>query len=340
MPTLAAYFDTSGASFLFKKDKKNIDIYPFPYVYSKSLFGNQCSEKDFCQSTLDLVLSDKKVKASTCDIILSSFGKPPEFSIKPKFTVGISDLVKDCEDYFVAAIGSESYVTPNSFSTVSCSDNQVVKKSDEQNDTMENLRIYPQAIPDDISIQSEIDKSIILGMPSGLKTDKKNRIMFTGGRFFQRSSNVELDYVLILDLIKTPGVYDVYIDHNNSFPLVQSMKMYDKSIDIDMEDYIENVGTFICCGGSVECLLKTTVGEDQFFEIGKDRIDVIPLKLVSPAKLHIKNSTLGSLDVHTKGGNIGLVFDTRSSRANISSDVKLFNTCVRQFGKSFEKDKK
>lgn len=340
MPTLAAYFDTSNASFLFIKDKKHIDISPFPYVYSKSLFGNQCLEKEFYQSILDMVLAAKKAKVSTCDLVVSSFNNPPEFSVKPKLKVGIQDLVSSCDDYFSVVISGASYVTPNSSLMPPCQRDPVVKNSDEQSDALENLCIYPHAIADDISIQSEIDKKIILGMPLGLKTDNKNKILFSGGRFFQRTFNKELEYIMILDLIKKPVVYDVFIDRNNALPLVQSMKMYDKSLDIDIKDYIENVGTFVCCAGPVECLLKTTVGEDQFFEIEKDRIDVVPLKLDSPAKLHIKNSALGALDIRTKGGEVGLVFDTRVSKGGIYSDVKLFNECLRQFGKGFIKDKK
>ncbi len=339
MSTLAAYFDTSNASFLFIKDKKHINIFPFPYVYSKSMFGNQCSEKEFCQGILDTALANNQAKASTCDLVVSSFRNPPEFSVKPKLEVGIQDLVRDCDNYFPVVISGESHVTPNSFFMSSRQGDLAVKNYDEQSDTLENLCIYPHIIVDDISIQSEIDKKIILGMPAGLKTDNKNKILFSGGRFFQRTFNRELDYIMILDMIKKPAVYDVFIDRNNAFPLVQSMKMYDKSLDIDMEKYIESVGTFICCEGSVECLLKTSVGEDRFFEIAKDRVDVVPLKLDSPAKLHIKNSTLGSLDIYTVGGEVGLVFDTKVSREGIYSDVKLFNVCVRQFGKSFVKDK-
>ena len=340
MPTLAAYFDTSSASFLFKKDKKNIAFSTFPYVYSKSLFGNQCSENEFCQSILNMILEDNKVKGSKCDLVLSSFGDPPEFSIKPKFKVGIQDLVKDCDDYFPVVITGTSYVTPNATLFSSCRSDLEERNPDEQNDALEDLCIYPQAITSDISIQSEIDKKIILGVLPGLKTDNKNNILFSGGRFFRRIVNKELDYILILELIKKPGVYNIFIDRNNSFPLIQSMKMYDKSSDIDIEDYIENIGTFICCGGSVECLLKTSVGEDQFIQIEKDRVDIVPLKLGSPAKIHIKNSTLGSLDLHTKGGEVGIVFDTRVSRGSIYSNTKLFNECVRQFGKGFSKDKK
>lgn len=321
-------------------DKKDIDIFSFPYVYSKSLFGNQCLERDFCQSIIDMVLEEKKAKESTYDLVISSFNNPPEFFVKPKLEVGIQDLVRDCDDYFPVVISGESCITPNSSLVSSCQNDPVTEGSDEQSDALENLYIYPQVIADDILIQSEIDKKIILGMSPGLKIGKKNKILFTGARFFQRTFNRELDYIIILDLIKKPGAYNIFIDRNNAFSLVQSMKMYDKSLDTDLEDYIENVGTFIYCGGSVECLLKTSIGEGQFFKIEKDRIYVVPLKLNSPATLHIKTPSLGSLDIHTKGGEVGLVFDTRVSKESIYTDVKLFNECVRQFGKGFVKDKK
>jgi hypothetical protein len=342
MPTVVAiYFDTSSASFLFKKDKKStVDILPFPYVYSKSLFGNQYSEKDYYQGILSAVIEDKKAKLSMCDLIISSFSNPPEISKKPKLTVGVQDLVRDCEDYFPVVISGDSFVSPNQASISSCPNNVLIKESDEQDDALENLCIYPQAIPDDISIQSDIDKKIVLGMPSGLKLDSRSNILFTGGRFFQRTFNRELDYILILELIKKPGVYNVFVDRKNAFALVQSMKMYDKSLDLNLEDYVENIGTFICGGGSVECLLKTDVGEDRFFEVEKDRVEVTPIRLESGSKLHVKSSALGSVDVHTKGGDVGLVFDTRVSKSSIYSNTRLFSECLKQFGRGFVKDKK
>lgn len=340
MPTLAAFFDTSNASFLFIKDKKHIDIIPFPYVYSKSLFGNQCLEKDFYQHILEAVLTEKNIKIASCDLVISFFNNPLEFSIKPKLKIGLQELVKNCDDYFPVVISGESYLTPNSHLTSTCDSDPIPESSDEQRDILENLCIYPHAIANDISVQSQIDKKIISGMPLGLKLDNKNKILFTGARFFQRTFNKELDFILILDLIKKGGIYNVFIDRNNAFPLVQSMNMYDKKLEIDIEEYIENIGTFICCGGSVECLLKTSIGEDQFFEIEKDKIEVVQLKLDSPAKLHIKNSVLGSIEISTEGGELGLVFDTRVSRASIYSNVKLVNESVRQFGRNNVKGKK
>jgi hypothetical protein len=339
MPTLAVYFDTSNSSFLLKKDKRNINIYPFPYVYSKSLFANQYLEKDLCKSIIEMVIADKKVKSSTYDMVVSFFSNLPELFKKPKFKVGIQDLVRDCEEYFPVVISGESYVTPNSFLISTSRNDSTDNNSNELNDSIENLYIYPHVISDDISIQGELDKKIVHAMSSGLKTDGKNKILFSGGRFFQRNFNKELDYVMILSLIKKLGVYDIFIDRSNAFPLVQSMKMYDKSLDISLSDHIEGTGTFVCSGGSVECLLKTSVGEDRFFEIEKDRVAVVPLMLDSPAKIHIKSPSLGSLDINTKGGEIGLVFDTRVSRGSVYSSVKLFNECIREFSKSFSREK-
>ena len=336
MPLLAAYFDTSVISFLLKKDKKSVEFFTFPYVYSKGTLSSQCNEQDFYKHLIEQFLSEKRVKLNSCDVITSGFLNPPEISVRSKFSAGITDVVQNSSEYVPIVVNNHSFIskdTLNSFSK--CEDGN--KLETENNDFGEldyysNLCIYPQIVSDDLSTQSDIDESISKKVPLNFEIETRKKVILTGGRFAQNICSRELNYVLMCDLIKGYGVYDVFMDYNNAFPLVQLVKMYDKDLDIAVEDYIENTGLYIKSQGSVECLLSTGVGEDQFMEIEKDKIFVMPLKLDSPARISVKSSSLGSVDITTSGGEVGIIFDTRMDNESVYSNVRVFNDCIKQFG--------
>jgi len=340
MPLLAAYFDTSVVNFLLKKDKKSVEFFTFPYVYSKGTLSSQCDEQGFYKQLIEEYLSEKKIKINSCDIIISGFLNPPEISIKLKFSAGIMDVVQSSAEYIPIVVNSHSFITKdvvNSFSHCEDGNKLAVENKDfGELDYYSNLCIYPQMVSDDLSTQSDIDENISKRIPLNFKIETRKKIILTGGRFAQNVCSRELNYVLMSDLIRGHGVYNVFMDYSNAFPLVQLAKMYDKDVDIAIEDYIEHVGLYIKSEGSVECLLSTGVGEDQFMEIDKDKIFVMPLKLDSPARLSVKSSSLGSVDITTVGGEVGIVFDTRTGNESVYSDVRIFNDCIKQFGSAFK----
>ncbi len=342
MPLLSAYFDTSVVSFLIKKDKKKVEILNFPYVYSKGLLSNQCLEHEFYESVIKKILSDRKIKIESCDILTLGFIDPPYLSLKTKFSVGVSDLIQNSDDYYPIVVNNYSFVTKDTINSFSlCKDKEINPKEDEieQLNYYSNLCVYPQIVSDDISNQSDVDEKITQRIPSDFKLESNKKIMFTGGRFAQNVTGKELNYILILEMLKGFGAFDVYLDSNNAFLLSQTLKMYDKDQLFSIEDFVENLGLFIRAGGPVECLLSTGVGEDQFIEIEKDKIIVMPLHLDNYAKISIKTSQLGTLNLKTKGGLVGLVFDTRSDDKSVYKDVKLLNECLKQFGRTFEGSK-
>ncbi|NMB91889.1 hypothetical protein GYA37_03535 [candidate division WWE3 bacterium] len=342
MPLLAAYFDASVVSLLLKEDKKDIEFFTFPYVYSESILSNQCSDKEFYKFLIERFLSERKIKLSSCDLIVSGFLEAPDFIDDSKFKVGITDLIQNSTEYIPIVVNSSSIVTNNfisSFSFCNAEDKGSNNRDFGELDYHSNLCVYPQIVSDDLSAQSDLDKDISKKLPLDFKIGDNRKIVFTGGRFTQNICSKELNYVLALDLIKNPGIYEIYMDTKNVFPLVQLLKMYDKDVDIYAGDYIESTGLLVKFKGSIECLLSTKVGEDQFIEIDKDRMFVIPLKLDLPARLSIKSSALGSTDISTLGGEVGIIFDTRTSGESIYSNVKTFNDCIKQFGNSFKQEK-
>ena len=342
---LAAYFDTSVVSFLLKKDKQSIEFFTFPYVYSEGTLSNQCNNKDFYKFLIEKFLTERKIKLGSCDLVVSGFLEAPDFIDNSKFKVGIVDLVQNSTDYLPIVVNNSSLITSNFINSFSLCNEDIESSMGNRDfgelDYYSNLCIYPQIVSDDLSTQSNFDKNISKKLPNNFKIESKKKIVFTGGRFAQNVCSKELNYVLLLDLIRGSGIYNLYMDNKNAFLLVQLLKMYDKDVDIYEEDYLENIGLLIKSKGSVECLLSTKVGEDQFIEIDKDKVFVMPLKLDSPARLSIKSSALGSTDIPTLGGEAGIIFDTRVNEESIYSNVKILNDCIKQFGKSLQdiKDK-
>lgn len=337
MPLLSAHFDTSVISFFIKKDSKSSEILNFPYVYSKNILSNQCTQQEFYTYVIEKILSERKIKTGSCDILISGFINPPELPLKTKFSIDAHSLVESSEDYIPIVLNNFSFLTKGVVSSFSyCKEGD--KKGYHERDMGEfdyyaNLCIYPQIQPNDVSAQSDIDENITQRVPSNFKLPSEGKIIFTGGRFAQNSNNKELTYILILETLRGLGVYDVYLDTSNVFLLSQTVKMYDRKQTFPLEDYIDNLGSFVRTGGSAECLLSSGVGDDQFIEIEKDKIFVMPLNLDSPAKLKIKSNALGNLETKTKGGKLGIVFDTRSEDKSIYSDVKIFNDCIKQFSR-------
>ena len=341
MPLLAVHFDTSVVNFLLKKDKEGAEFYTFPYVYSKSTLSNQLSEADFYKKLIDKFLTGRGVKFSACDIVVSGFVNLPKLNFEPKLSVGVNDLIHNSEDMVPIFVDNFSVFTKDTISSSKQFLSDLKLSTENAKDFGEydyyaNLTVYPQTISDDISTQSQLDENIFKQAPSDLKVETGRKIIFTGGRFTQYTSNEELSYILMLSLLKGVGAYTVFLDKKNAFSLYQTAKMYDKDLQIILEDYVESIGTIIKTGGSVECLLKGEVGEGRFFEIEKDKILVIPLDPSSHTTLNVKNNLLGSLEIPVKGGEVGLIFDTRDSNSNIYSNMKMFNECVKQFGDALE----
>lgn len=333
MPLIAAHFDTSGISFLIKKDKKSTEMLNFPYVYSKGILSNQASQKDFHKYLIEKILTERGIKISTCDILTCGFMDPPDIDLKTKFSVGVVDLIESSEEFVPVFINSDAFITNGSISAFSkCRGEENSSERDfGEYDQLANFCVYPHTIPDDISSQISVDSRVFSRLPDNLKFESGRKIVFTGGRFSQNILNKELNYILMLEVTKGLGVFDVYLDTSNAFFLNKIVQMYNRELAPNVENFLENSGLVIRTGGATECLLSNGVGDDQFIEIEENRIFIMPLNVENPAKLSLKSHTLGTIDVRTNGGKIGLIFDTRTGEESIYSDVKLFNDCLKQF---------
>lgn len=342
MPLVAAHFDISGSSFYIQKSKKISGMFNFPYVYSKGIFSNQCTEKEFNKILIEKVLSDWNISPSRCNLITSGFMDAPEVDLKTKFSIGVVDLIESSDELLPVFINDCSFITKGVLNSYVSSKDAVMDTTNRDfgdRDQTANLSVYPNMISKDLSAQASLDSRLFQRIPKNFQFESGRKIVFTGGRFSQPVVDKELDYILILEALKGHGFFEIYMDNFNAFSLFKTIQMYDRDIDIPTSEYIKSLGTFIKTGGSAECLLSTGMGNDQFIEIEENKIFVLPLNVQNPAKLSVKSSVLGTIDIRTSGGDVGLVFDTRVEDTSIYSDVKILNDCIRQFSEILKKDK-
>ena len=245
MSLLAAHFDTSGVSFLIQKRRNSIELVDFPYVYSKCILSNQCTKKEFYTYLIEKILSDRQIKPSTCNILTSGFMDPPEIDLKTKFSVSIVDLIENTDEFIPVYVNNSSFITKGFLSSYENCRSRDEKENIEigKKDRVANLCIFPQAIPFDVSSQTNLDSEIYKKIPKNLTFESGRKIVFTGGRFSQKIRNKELNYILMLELLKGYGVFEAYLDDSNVLSLFKTIQMYDMSLVSSIYDYIENSGT-------------------------------------------------------------------------------------------------
>ena len=334
MALITAHFDVSGVDFLIKKTKKDTEFFNFPYVYSKGIFGNQCDRKQFYSSLLEKVMADREIKTSTCNVLTCGFPDPPELNLKTKYSVKPLDLIESSEAVVPVFVNNKVFLTKGMMCSYELDEDKDFSGNDNdlgEFDQIANLDAYPQTTPGDLSSQVSLDSKICEKIPEKFYFDSGRKIIFTGGRFSQKILNPELNYILITETLRGLGVFEVYLDSSNAYSLLRTVQMYDRSLVPDIQSYLETSGLFIRTGGSCECLLNTGLGDDKFIEIEDNKVFVYPFRSENSVRLSIKSRELGTIDVHTKGGSLGLVFDTRVPGESIYNDVRLLNESVKQF---------
>ncbi|HPD74307.1 MAG TPA: hypothetical protein P5014_01395 [Patescibacteria group bacterium] len=334
MALITAHFDVSGIDFLIKKTKKNTEFFNFPYVYTKGIFGNQCDQKQFYSNIVEKVMSDREIKNPSCDVLTCGFPDSPELNLKTKYSVKTLDLIESSEGIVPVFINNKVFLTKGMMCSYELDEDEDFLGNENdlgEFDQIANLNAYPQTTPDDLSSQVSLDSKICEKIPERFRFESGRKIVFTGGRFTQKILNPELNYILILEALRGLGVFNVYLDSSNAYSLLRTVQMYDRSLVPDIESFFDTSGFFIRTGGSCECLINNGLGDDKFIEIEDNKVFIYPFRSDTPARLSIKSRELGTIDVHTNGGSLGIVFDTRAPGDSIYDDVKLLNESVKQF---------
>lgn len=329
---LACYFDVSDVSFaLVSYQTQEVKFFNFPFHYSEEAFSNQINEADFNKSVIEAILKSNKIKISEVEIIAAGLIEPVKVSLDLAFSTTATTLLQGIDGIYPVIVNDFSVLTKDAIlSYVSCTRQKKSLDGDES-DELANLSIYPQLISVDIPTTTVLDREVSEKVSLlDLEYTQKQHIVFSGSRFSRPVVYEYLDWMLVIDLVRKPGLHCISLDRKNSVPLFSLIKKYKPQTTLDNSTYLESLGTLINSPGETECLLSSDVGTGQFFSVKKDSIYVVPMTQGSKGTLAIKNHVIGNLKEVIDGGSAGLIVNTGTGKGSLFDNVRVFNECVKQ----------
>lgn len=331
MPVLTAYIGLQSVNGLIFKSSEDYQFYTYPYVYSPEVMSGYYSGSAFYKAVFEYFCEQSKVKFSDCDILLTGFFEPHILDFKIEYA-SIDKVLEFIKSYNSVLVNNFAIVTQLGFkSFLPLEKGSVCGKTfepDEQN-YYSNMTIYPQIFPVDLSSQIDLDSNIsklICNTKIDFSADKP--ILFMGSRFTGKKYHKELDYLLMISLIRDSGIYKINVDEKNTVILSSLMQMQNiKNSNIDHEPV--SVGTLISTKGPLECMVSTDIGTSQVIELQADKFFVLPLGEGSKAKIVLKSQGADAIEKEVSGGSLGLIFDTRENKEDLIGETKLFNESMK-----------
>ena len=178
---------------------------------------------------------------------------------------------------------------------------------------MANSNYFPQ-----LERENDFDSHVRY---ANFQFDKTRPIVFTGERFSKESVKDPVTYILVLDMLRTVGIFDVRIDSDNVMPLLAAFSAYNNRFDDVLTNWqLWPLGTVLITYGSVECLVEKSNGSKQLIDVGPNELFLVPLEADSRSRIKVKNNLIGNLEKEVHGGVLGLVIDTREK-----NNPKFFN---------------
>ncbi len=335
MPFLCSFTDLHGISLLLYKSPEEFWFKNFSYVYNAAIFSTSFTEDAFYLNLFTSFCKEHDVNLSSCDVLLTGFLEAPKLGIPVKLTKSLYEVFVNVKGSYPILINNTSIFTPDF-----CFSNSTLKphrKSVEFGDVDEdnyysNLEIYPQLVTNEISTQIDLDSNIASLMDEKSILSADLPLVFCGSRFSRISIFAELDYLLMLNLIREPGIYEIKRDMFNATILSTLLNIYDEKINIRPE--ITKAATVISSPSALECMIKTDEGTSQLVQLEKDKTTVVPLPKGERAKIMVKSYHLGTVEHEIIGGGVGLVFDTRVEKRLVIQDVGIFSLGLKNFSRN------
>jgi hypothetical protein len=318
-------------------ENREFDFYFYPYTYFPNLFSHYITEENFYKQMFDQFLAENKIKISNYDVLVTNPGSSPY--IKAKNFVPFEKLFEFPTDINPVFVNYQFVQTKTGFFRADYSqiiDNIMSKNpvlgEDKNLNFFSNLPIYPHLRNPDIKVQTDMDRVLVNAFKHG-NVQNTGAFLFSGGRFFNRTGSIELDYILLTELLQDYGIYDVFLDKQNAFTLISLVNYFsvDKPL-LTLTDYVERVGTMLRLDGGIECSLTTDLGSSQVFDLPENDIYIVPLDENTSARLFLKNRNSGeTYEKLVRGGSLGIVFNTMQNSKFIGSDPKLQSRVLKQF---------
>jgi hypothetical protein len=301
MPILSIYFGMSEVSLLYFDNPENLRVYNYPF----SIFSQPQSLPEF----LKIVEKELKIDINEYELLISGFPYVPEVPgnlPKPVLSATIEKIIPSTMSFSGFLVNRFTLITPRSY----VSGELNIEAESFLSNYLSNLSIYPHMGTVDPLDTYTLDNYIRF---NNLSIPESVPVVFTGERFSKMHDSDPFTYLLMLDLIKQPGVHEIRRDIDNVFINLALLSIYDKKYThLLLEHDFVNVGTILNLPGGAECLLESEDGTTQFIEVKEEELFIIPTLRSSNNRAVIKSPTLGSMERYLRGGNLGLIVDTRS----------------------------
>lgn len=268
-------------------------LFKFPYTYSENLFLNSFSQEEFYRDVIELGTKELDVKLELCEIYVTGLFSSPKIPFEVKKS---SSLLTHLPDGYIY-VDSKTVATKEK-----CNSFMPLTVYETEDNLLANLTLYNNLVytdTRDVNTRDSLIRAIIANADMKLTNPD---IVLSGDRFVNFDLNKPLSYLLVMDILRQPGIFYVRVDKNNMLPHV---------LMLDIEEDYSSLGTLINSPGKTECLYKTDVGTSQMIDLEANKLFIVPLEKSASATVVLKNSS-GHVEQTIKGGELGLVIDTRN----------------------------
>lgn len=311
MPILSIYLGTAETSFLKFNTYEDYDFRKYPYSYSPELFGHFITGEKFYNGLLSEVCKDWKINLKDYEVVagvVSGCNYLPDCQSAVDVMVKMKDLNWiSLNNFWVANPGGLVSYMPVSAETgefhfMGLDDSDLV-------DLFSNTSIYPQACMEGFELDSLLE---IYASRLEICTEEKRLTLITGERMNTFRKRESESVLLIMDLIKMPGLFDINIDLDNTFPTLALLQSNLESRTLSQMDMkYTKLTALLNTPGGAEVLVETDVGTSQIVEVEDNEIFLVPLEEGAKARIVLSHSQLGEVESYITGGRLGLVIDAR-----------------------------
>jgi len=342
MPTLYVYLGLSGVDILKFKSQSDFEFKKLPYAYSKAVFSNLVNPRDYYFKLLELISKEMKVKMKPDEFVI---GCSPYVSCRLEGyeCIGVIDILKKIRTNWILADGF-SVITPHHFVSYFPYKHRDYDSS-EALDYFSNKYLFPQTLFSDQTSLDYFDCLTRKFIPEILTPfDSERPVIFSGERFKNYESSEPYTYLLMLDLIRSQGFFNLKLDDFSKLSLSSlfSSKINLNKLEVnslletlDEVDYI-SVGTLLNTLGAVEILFETDVGSSQFIKLKENEIFIFPLYSEEKARVVVSNKNLGDIEKEVSGGTLGFIVDTRNKENGIYLENTFRQPFIKEWMSVFE----
>jgi hypothetical protein len=299
------------------------------------MFSSSFSEDSFYNTLFISFCAEHGVNLSDCDVVLTGFLESPQLNIPVTLTKSLYEVFSGVNNYYPILINNTSIFTSDfclSTTALKQFHKQIAFADADEDNYYANLAMYPQIISNDISTQIDLDSNVSSLVDAKSIIPATAPLVFCGSRFSHVSLFPELDYMLMLSVIRAAGIYEIKKDPKNALILSTLLSIHEPKAVIPINFSFTHEATVIVSPDSIECMIHDAAGKSQLIQLEKGKTLVVAIPEGEKVKLMVKSRHLGTVERTVIGGGVGLIFDTRVDKYIQSQHIGTFSQSLKSFG--------